>query len=571
MSKIKIKQINSDGQAEGAVLMTDGEGNNYWGIPTSADGGNVLLGAAEDGSYTDPRYTGGKSPAVGLAPSTKVSTAIDSLNEVLGLLLPTAPAPLSTGVLSLNTGNTTARAANGYTSNSLTGAPTAGSIVSRVTATSVSTNVLEDLGSGNSGSVSLFLNNSAASGETLAFTDNTGDFKATGVLRITDNKWGGTAVGGGAAPDGFFQTFDSQVVGAAASVGFNTIQIKHTDSGDTSVLSYVRDTLTANPAVSGITLTAPNNPSVVYFSGVAHLVAGNAIPVSANATNLAGETYASGTILSLSGPGTTVNFAAGQGGLPTILTKDTLSFDMVSQNFNTGGSVFDRAAKITVSATNPNGSGNAVGSTNLIVFTGGAGVRETAVTGPATTTRVAYSLTGDTPTGTTTSAWNSNTDLSVANFVHEAAIVGGVIRNDVTNYSTGYIPAGPNYSTKAATQYITFSVKTAGKSSISITTTGTFAGVWVALPGVSDDASKSPAALGGTWWDGFALYSGAGVPGRANDTTAGCANGTLPNGSGTQTFVLTFGTESSSNATNNEILVRFKLTTGQAISAISFA
>lgn len=573
MSKIKIKQIHSDGQPAGAVLSTDGNGNNVWVVPEVTSGSETYLGPAEDGSYTDPRIEGGRAPAVALEPTTKVSTAIDSINEILGLLLPTAPNALSTGALTLSTANTTQKAASGYTSNSVAGAPSAGSNVVRVTAATVDTAVLQDLGDGATGTIALWQDGVAVNGETLTFTGNIGDTKTTGLLRISDNKWSGVAVGGGSAPEGFFQSFDSQVVGATATVGFNTLQLRHSDSGNTNALGYVRDSLTANPAVSSIVLAETGTPTTTKISGVPHYTAGSQIAVSATATNLAGETYVGGTILGLTGPGTAVNFAAGQGGLPAVLAKDTLSFNMTTQTFTIGGNVLDRAQKINVAATNPNGSGNANSGTNLIVFSGSpsTGVKENAITGPGTTARVAYSYGGDTPPLQNISAWDSTVDLTTAGMTHEAAIVGGVIRNDLTNYSTGYLPVGPNYSGRLATQYIAFSIKAAAKSSVTITITGTYAGVWVALPGVSDNATKSPAALNGVWWNGMALYSGAGVPGRSGDTAAGCANGTLPAGTGTQTYTLTFGTESSSNATNNEILVRFKLTAGQAISAISFA
>ncbi len=36
------------------------------------------------------------------------------------------------------------------------------------------------------------------------------------------------------------------------------------------------------------------------------------------------------------------------------------------------------------------------------------------------------------------------------------------------------------------------------------------------------------------------------------------------------TFECTFGTETSSNATNNIVMVRFKMTAGQQITALSF-
>lgn len=574
MSKIKIKQIDSVTAPDGAILTANGDGTNSWELPQAADGSNVLLGDAEDGSYTSSRYTGGRAPAVGLAPTTKVSSAIDSLNEVLGLLLPTGPNPLSTGTLVLSPAPASAKAAQGYTTNALTGAPAAGSSVARVTATSVSTAVLEDLGSGNSGTISLYVNDAVAAGENLTFTDNTGDSKTTGLLRITDNKWGGFAVGGGPAPDGFFQTFDSQVVGAASEIGLNRLQLRHSDSGSTNNYGFVRDDLTAPAGVTSV--DAVENTKVgVKSSGVEHYGANSKLDVTGATTNLAGQTYASGTILAIAGPGSTLNFAAGQANLPAILNVNTLAFNMTAQAFTVGGNVQTRTGNVTLTATNPNGSGGASTTTNLLVLSGTGSIKDTSVTGPAgadTALRVGLAATGDTPSAITTTAWDSTQVLTAAGFQHEAVIVGGVLRSDQTNYSTGYLPAGnPDYSGKTASQYVTYSIKVPAKSSISITVTGTYAGVWVALPGVSTNATKSPAALGAAWWDGKALYSGAGVPGRSGDAAAGCAAGVLPAGTGTQTYTLTFGTESSSNATANEILIRFKLNAGQAITALSFA
>jgi hypothetical protein len=562
MSKIKIKQINSDGQPAGAILTTDGEGNNQWVVPT--------LGDAEDGTYTGSRYEGGKAPAVSLEPTTKVSTAIDSINEVLGLLLPNAPAGLNTGVLALSA-SATHKAAQGYTSNSIAGGPSAGSDVARTTASSVNSTILQDLGTGDAGTVALWLNNAAVQGESFAFTDTIGDVKSTGVLRISDNKWGGTAQGGGAAPDGFFQTFDSQVVGATALTGLNTMQLKHSISGNTNNLTYIRDSLTALPVSSNVTVVQGTKVGT-FSSGIEHYAGTSTLSVSANLTNLAGETYVAGTIISVTGPGSASNFAAGQGGLPSILNKDTLSFDLTSQTFTVSGNFQDIAAKVAVLGVNPNGTGASTqASSNLIVLSGTGGVREPSLTGGVAPSRVRMAGTGDTPSDITTATWSSTQLLNASGYEHEAVIAGGQIRNLRTNLSTGYLPVGPDYSTKDASQYVTYSFKVAGKSSISVTVTGTYAGVWVALPGVSTNVTKSPAALGGAWWNGFALYSGAGIPGRTNDTAAGCAAGTLPTGSGTQTYTLTFGTESSSNSTLNEVLVRFKLNAGQAITALTIS
>ena len=69
------------------------------------------------------------------------------------------------------------------------------------------------------------------------------------------------------------------------------------------------------------------------------------------------------------------------------------------------------------------------------------------------------------------------------------------------------------------------------------------------------------------WADMFAAAPNAGVPRNA---FPGCSSGGVMDNNG-GTFTCVFGTESSSNASDNVILVRFKLTSGQSISDISFA
>ena len=65
----------------------------------------------------------------------------------------------------------------------------------------------------------------------------------------------------------------------------------------------------------------------------------------------------------------------------------------------------------------------------------------------------------------------------------------------------------------------------------------------------------------------FNEYAGSGTPRNADP---GCASGGVMDTNG-GTFTCTFGEESSSNDSNNRILVRFKLTSGQSVSDISFS
>ena len=146
---------------------------------------------------------------------------------------------------------------------------------------------------------------------------------------------------------------------------------------------------------------------------------------------------------------------------------------------------------------------------------------------------------------------------------HDAVVVGGALIFDLTDYSSNYLPVGPDLSGRNPSQYITFMFRRLSASQFKIRVRGTYAGCWVKLPGIQN----IPHSLNG-WWDMFVTYSNAGVPGRDNNGP-GCALGTPMTGIDIDA-VCTFGTETSSDSTNNIILVRFKLTTGQKITGLSF-
>ena len=159
-------------------------------------------------------------------------------------------------------------------------------------------------------------------------------------------------------------------------------------------------------------------------------------------------------------------------------------------------------------------------------------------------------------------SWGGGSAGSIATY--EAAVRGGVLRHDQTNYSTGYLPVGLNLSSgRSGTQYFQVLLTRGAVSEFKIVVTGSYAGCFVCLP----ENSTWTTGLSNTngWADMFDAYSGAGNPNNADN---GCAFGTVMSG-GSGTFTCVFGEESSSNG-NNKILVRFKLTSGQSISNIRF-
>ena len=91
------------------------------------------------------------------------------------------------------------------------------------------------------------------------------------------------------------------------------------------------------------------------------------------------------------------------------------------------------------------------------------------------------------------------------------------------------------------------------------------------MPGTSLDTT---AASTHGWITPTIAYTGAGVPGdgTGGNGSLGCslAGTMVKNSSGSQNITVTFGTESSSNSTNNYIYVRFQMTSGCSITALSF-
>jgi hypothetical protein len=170
------------------------------------------------------------------------------------------------------------------------------------------------------------------------------------------------------------------------------------------------------------------------------------------------------------------------------------------------------------------------------------------------------------------SAFNSQSSTLLAT---DATVVGSVLKYDTTNYSTGYLPVGPNLSSgRSASQYITYKFQrtTVSKFDIQLTTGSTgIAGCWVAIPGLTDSGYASPT---NGWLSLTTPYGGSGIPGTGSggNGSAGCAlSGTMPTNtqiSGTA-YTATFGTLSSSSTGSNEIYVRIKLTSGQTVTAIN--
>ncbi|ASV44245.1 hypothetical protein PBI_SCTP2_230 [Salicola phage SCTP-2] len=543
------------------------------------------LKSPDDGDLTDGAVT---DWTVG---STTYSTAIDDLNGILGRLVPTAPPELSTFTINATSGSNQLLAQNAI--DNTTNAPSAGSSVYTVFDSSFqSTQANGGNGafggdvegadgnlflSGETGTLFSYVNGTQDGSIVLDGTDNTGTYGSLEVLSDTAYP---------ADTPGFYTALKARINKSAVSIGYNEAYLEHSETGSTNTVSWVYDDVANAPSISNQSYSLDSAVSK-QSSGINHMTDGDTLNVSATVDNLVGQTYITGTVLRFTtGVGVgTLNMDATQLG-----TGLTFPLDANLGPQTTSGKTLSIASTATfdetdiqVRAWNANGAtgSSVVSGDPVLVYTsaleGGNKPHESQINGSSADAYRYYlgsGFTGDTPSGTldapTTTNWDSTQLLNASGYEHEAVTVAGVVKHDTTNYTTGYIPVttGADYSTKGTDQYVTYVFNQSTLSSISLDISGSYSGLWVALPGISDDAGISPNALGGNWWDAFELYNGSGAPGRTGDSSAGCAVGSAASGS-SGTVNLTFGTQSTTNSTNNAVIVRIKLNAGDSISALS--
>jgi len=575
-TSIQTQSLNVVGTAtvNGAVILTT----------ATITGEEIPLGIPADGSLTN------NNPAIATwLTTTYVTDAIDQLNQLLGKLIPPQPPAFPNGVsLSIN-GLAPAGTLRMTGFTQIDNTPSGGNQVSSGTSVSnylrsasFSTNSIPNVGPGDTGTVAVLVNNTAtgSNGIQLASTStNQGTF---GNLIISNYVDYGTIDG---KTLGFWWCFTAAASGTVSS-GWNNISMTDSAAGHTNTSTWYYDASNPGTPVISQTSFTTSTVAVAYSSGVPHYTSSAVWTMVGTVNKLSGDMYPnSDTFLTGSSGGVfaspaSVNYSAA--GVSTPLARNlyvssgqatfttTVSISNVtassssgpsvraSNGYNSGSLSFSPGG--TVLAINPTDT-SVPNENNIIVGSFGAGGSSYAV-------RVG-GLSGSsvTPVTNAIAAWTSNASIQAT----DATVVAGVIKFDQTNYSTGYFPAGPNLTNQNATQYITFRIQRAGVSKFNISFTGKIADCWVSMPGTSLDTT---AASTHGWITPTIAYTGAGVPGdgTGGNGSLGCslAGTMVKNSSGSQNITVTFGTESSSNSTNNYIYVRFQMTSGCSITALSF-
>jgi len=549
----------------------------YSGIVTANTyHGNQVIGTPAGGF---------KSGAFTINNTDHTKDSINELNFILGKLVPDAPDTFNGLSFTLTGTAGVARLCTGFTPTNNTGgsAPVAGTQYTRNTDSTITSNYITDVGPGDAGTVTGFVNAVGVGTTTLSVGDNAGTY---GSIQIANNTDASESVRNTGITSQFYEVYDVRFINAPSPDGFNKAHFTHGSATTNNTFWYEDGSGVSAPVISFSAVTNPSSPTLSYSSGIPHYTqaSANAFTYVLTVTNATGEMYIQNRLLNSDGQGNAFqnsghknynNFAGGTHpptrnygvgtGVTTLITN-------IPRDLHTTvtGNHFTR-----YDASTPYGSHNnqrisystpinLMGTTARPNQIDEDNISSTVGNGNNGTRVPAVSAVDNPSQSGASYSWGGGSAGSIA--VYEAAVRGGVLRHDQTNYSTGYLPVGPNYSSgRSGVQYYQVMLQQANISEFNITVTGSYGGCWVSIP----DNSGWTTGLSDTngWANMFTAYSGSGVPRNA---APGCASGIVMSGS-SGTFKCVFGTESSSNASSPyRILIRWRLDLGDSITAMSY-
>lgn len=570
-----------------------------------ATGADLVLASAGNVSVSDQRVVDVQDPVEPQDAVTKKylddrlgtlqSGSISDINELLSKLIPPPPPKISTFTITL-TGTAAYRITDfvqvDNTGTGLTANP--GDAVPRVLRNNdFSLSALSQIGPGDTGTVSIVRNGTVTASVDLTSEVNNGTYSDVDRLVISNNVDWGTVTGD---PLGFNYIYNLASSGVnSVTQGWNSVKLTHDAESTNTVNWYSDQSNPGAPAITNKSITpSTTQTGVVYSSTVPHYTPQQHFDISFDVANLSGDFYpstdyfidAAATLL----PGSAINnlsdISYTQAGITTPLPRNYLTDGStvtvitttniksgtgvsnttsgpaitVSNSYSTATTTFVPGRKVLYMHDNPPTT-TYIDETNVFVSNVGYG------SGNAYRTET---IAGNTPAQSEFTAFNGETSV-LNNW--DATVVAGRATHDTVNYSVGYYPEGPDLSTgRSGAQYLQIAFSRTAVSKFAINWSGKISGCWVRLPGTSIDATSDQNG----WLDATVPYEGSGVPGantaQGGNGTNGCGLGSvIPTGVvvTNQTTNITFGTESSSNANGNLIVVRFRLVNGDYMNTLT--
>jgi hypothetical protein len=413
---------------------------------------------------------------------------------------------------------------------------------------------------------------------------------------------------------GYYYGFRANILarGDFIPTGINRFGMNHSSTGIVANIEFVKDDVTTVPTVTAGTLEIKAPGTYRYISGIPYFNTGspqlwwqnvtinswigqtwnNTANVAFAVTGTVKEGSSGNVILANTHPYASlsnVSSPALSSGTPIAGTGNVSAYSAGNLTVAVNQASVRSVANLRIVVTNVNGtSAYAETGVNVQVHTASqSGISEIAIsantsanTNPAVRSTYFLANTIHTPLYarltnfmTAPNVYTEASDPGVAG-TKEATIRIGVLKWSANNYSTGYLPVGPDRSSDGGSyQYFTMGFQRTGVSNfnLNIVAPAGVAGVWIAAPGTTIDSTSG---LNG-WLAATTSYAGSGVPGSntgaGGNGSDGCGSGSLiaANVALSGTFTMTLGTVSMSSATNNVALIRIALASGQTVSTLA--
>ena len=414
---------------------------------------------------------------------------------------------------------------------------------------------------------------------------------------------------------GYYWGFQSNVVarGDFIPVGINRFGMNHSSTGIVANIEFVKDDVTAVPTVTAGTLAVKAPGTYRYISGIPYFNTGTPQLWWQNVTinSWIGQTWNNTANVAYVVTGTNLEGSSGNvilanahpyaalsnssaamlsSGTPIAGTGNVSAYSIANLTVAVNQTSVRSVANVRIVVTNVNGTSayaEMVGANVQVHTAAQSGISEIAIsantsanTNPAVRSTYFLANTIHTPAYarltnfmTSPNVYTEASDPGVAG-TKEATIRLGVLKFSANNYSTGYLPVGPNRSSDGTSyQYFTMGFQRTGVSNfnLNIVAPAGVAGVWIAAPGTTIDSTSG---LNG-WLTATTSYAGSGVPGSntgaGGNGSDGCGSGALiaANVALNAAYTMTLGTVSMSSATNNVALIRIALASGQTVTTLA--
>ena len=536
-----------------------------------------------------------------------------------------APSGLSSKTISFgeSTQGSSPYLAFGYTDNSTEDVMTVGQSVSRITSSSAGTDTeTSTLSSfaynGDSGNINAVVDGDVSG--TITFSGGS-DVGSSGNIEVTaesdyqslNSSGSSTSFASSTFSPSLYKGFKAKVsvTSTDLATGSHSFKMQHTDSGNTNVISFVKDDLTSTPTVdmSAATLAQGGAGTLAYESGIPYYTNDATLTLTGvKVYDWIGQTYrndstpfdvtngtnfesTSGSVISTAGHSYSAVDGAStylNSGIPTADTgknsSSKYSIGSITVNVGAGGTGVEQV-KARMNNVNGNGSYAEFTGTKVQAKNSNSGVYETIpvadslgathdddglrITGFPSSDNPSFSSSTNYYTG---SVWSGVQTIAGT---QEAVTRFGDLSHFTTDLSSGYLPAGPDLNTgRSGAQYFTFAFRRTAMANFTVRLTGKVSGFFVAAPATNiDDASS----ING-WLDAGITYGGAGTPGGDTSNGGNGSNGTaftsgdrIIDGTtySNNTFTLTLGDQNGTNSFGNQVLVRIKLESGDSLTALS--